>query len=139
MDARYAIDRKIASGGMATVYLGRGPGALGFERPVAIKVVHPHLLDAGTREHRTQAVLDEARITARIHHPNVVAVLDAVVQDDSVMIVMEYVEGLTVAGLIRSAGRAGERVPVDIALRVLGDALAGRTWPGPPDRRRRSG
>src|SRR3954471_10108566 len=117
MDARYAIERKIASGGMATVYLGRSTQS-GAEaraaRPVAIKICHPHLLEAGGREHRTQALLDEARIASRIHHPNVVAVLDVVVQDDSVMIVMEYVEGVTVAGLVRGAARVETPVPVDV-------------------------
>ena len=89
-EQRYEIVRKIAAGGMATVYLGRGVGALGFERPVAIKACHPHLLDAGDR---TQSVLDEARVAALIRHPNVVATLDVTLSGDSVMIVMEYVEG----------------------------------------------
>jgi serine/threonine-protein kinase len=126
-EQRYEIVRKLASGGMATVYLGRGVGALGFERPVAIKACHPHLLDAGPegRAHRTEAVLDEARIAARIHHPNVVATLDVALHAGSVMIVMEYVEGLTVAALIKAAGRDGEPVPVPIALRIVEDALAG--------------
>src|SRR4051812_20724475 len=117
MDVRYAIERKIASGGMATVYLGRAKAASGAReaaRPVALKICHPHLLDG---EHRTQALLDEARVASRIHHPNVVAVLDVVVQDDSVMIVMEYVEGVTVAGLVRGAARLDTRVPVGVALR----------------------
>jgi tRNA A-37 threonylcarbamoyl transferase component Bud32 len=126
-EQRYEIVRKIASGGMATVYLGRGVGALGFERPVAIKACHPHLLDAGPlgRAQRTEAVLDEARIAARIRHPNVVATLDVALHEGSVMIVMEYVEGLTVAALIKAAARADQRVPVAIALRVVEDALAG--------------
>ncbi|MDB4933795.1 MAG: serine/threonine protein kinase, partial [Labilithrix sp.] len=124
-EQRYEIVRKIASGGMATVYLGRGVGALGFERPVAIKACHPHLLDAGPPGDRTQSVLDEARIAARIRHPNVVATLDVALHEGSVMIVMEYVEGLTVAALIKAAVRADQPVPVPIALRIVEDALAG--------------
>lgn len=116
-EQRYAIDRKIASGGMASVYLARGVGPLGFERPVAIKACHPHLLDG---DDRRNAFLDEARVAARIHHPNVVATLDVVVHDGTVVIVMEYVEGLTVAGLLKQAP-----LPVQVALRVIGDALAG--------------
>ena len=121
-EQRYEIVRKIASGGMATVYLGRGVSALGFERPVAIKACHPHLLEAGDR---TQVVLEEARIAALIRHPNVVATLDVTLCDGSVMIVMEYVEGLTVAGLVKAAARADRPVPVSIALRIAEDALAG--------------
>jgi len=119
---RYAIDRKIASGGMATVFLGRQLGALGLDRRVAIKVCHPHLLES---EHRKDALLDEARIASRVQHPSVVSTLDVVEHDGSIMIVMEYVEGLTVAGLVRAAGRAGTPIPVGIALRVLEHALAG--------------
>ncbi len=119
---RYAIDRKIASGGHATVYLGRGLAPMGFERPVAIKVCHPHLLE-GVR--RPEALVDEARIAAKIRHPNVVSTLDVVVHDDTVMIVMEYVDGLTAAGLVRAAGRSDRPIPLPIALRVVCDALAG--------------
>jgi serine/threonine protein kinase len=121
-EQRYEIVRKIASGGMATVYLGRGVGALGFQRRVAIKACHPHLLDAGDR---TQSVLEEARVAALIRHPNVVATLDVALFDDAVMIVMEYVEGLTVAGLVKAAARADHPVPVAVALRIAEDALAG--------------
>lgn len=121
-EQRYEIVRKIAAGGMATVYLGRGIGALGFQRPVAIKACHPHLLDAGDR---TQSVLEEARVAALIRHPNVVATLDVALFDDAVMIVMEYVEGLTVAGLVKAAARADAPVPVAVALRIAEDALAG--------------
>lgn len=113
---RYALVRKIASGGMATVYLGRAPGPRGLERAVAIKVCHPHLLDA----HRRAALLDEARVAARIRHPNVVATLDTVPREGTVWIVMEHVDGLTVAGLVREGGLA-----FDVALRIALDALAG--------------
>jgi eukaryotic-like serine/threonine-protein kinase len=113
---RYALVRKIASGGMATVYLGRASRPLGHESVVAIKVCHPHLLDA----HRRAALLDEARVAARIRHPNVVATLDTVSRDDTVWIVMEHVDGLTVAGLLREGA-----LPVDLALSIAKDTLAG--------------
>lgn len=116
-EQRYAIDRKIASGGMASVYLARGVGPLGFERPVAIKACHPHL---ALGEERKQALLDEAKVAARIHHPNVVATLDVVVHAETVVIVMEYVEGLTLAGLLKHSA-----LSAPLALRVIGDALAG--------------
>ncbi len=123
-EQRYEIVRKIAAGGMATVYLGRGVGALGFERPVAIKACHPHLLGDEPGD-RAQSVLDEARVAALIRHPNVVATLDVTLTDGAVMIVMEYVEGLTVAGLVKAAARDDRVVPASIALRIAEDALAG--------------
>src|SRR3954463_13285223 len=70
---RHQILRLIASGGMASVYLGRTLGDAGFERVVAIKCCHPHLRN--NQEFATM-FLDEARLSAKIHHPNVVAVLD---------------------------------------------------------------
>lgn len=115
---RYAVDRKIASGGMATVYLGRALGAHGFERRVAIKACHPHLLDDEARRH---ALVDEARVAARIRHPNVVATLDVVPRDGSLLIVMEYVEGVTLAELLSNE----EPLPVPVALRIVLDVLAG--------------
>ena len=67
---RYEILTHLAAGGMATVFLGRVHGAAGFQRFVAIKRLHPHL--AADQQFMTM-FLDEARLAARIHHPNVVA------------------------------------------------------------------
>lgn len=114
---RYVVDTKLASGGMATVYLGRALGAHGFERTVAIKACHPHLLEDDAR---VSALVDEARAAARIRHPNVVAMLDVVPHEGSLLLVMEYVEGVTLADLLRDGPLA-----LPIALRVLLDVLAG--------------
>ncbi|MGH7294039.1 MAG: serine/threonine-protein kinase, partial [Polyangiaceae bacterium] len=68
--------------------------------------------------------LDEARLAARIRHHNVVATLD-VSDGDPLYLVMEYVEGCSLSALARAARHAGRRVPLDVALRVVCDALAG--------------
>ncbi len=118
----YKLLLPIASGGMATVFLARKRGAGGFERMVALKLTHAHLRnEPGWAED----LVEEAKLAARIRHPNVVQVLD--VEDDAagVFLVMEYVEGSTLAALMRHAQRTKERVPIDVALRVLCDALAG--------------
>src|SRR5436189_5057185 len=75
---RYAIFDEIASGGMATVHLARLAGPLGFSRVVAAKRLHPHLLDD---EDFKQMFLDEARLAARVRHPNVVPTLDVLVNE----------------------------------------------------------
>ena len=80
----------IGAGGMATVHIGRRVGAGGFARLVAIKRLHPHL--AAKRE-VVHAFLDEARIAARVTHPNVVSIHDVVLDGDEVLLVMEYVPG----------------------------------------------
>jgi len=66
---RYELLDTIASGGMATVHLGRAVGAGGFERLVAIKTMHPHL---SSEPDFVGMFLDEARLAARIRHPNVI-------------------------------------------------------------------
>jgi serine/threonine-protein kinase len=87
---RYDLGAELASGGMATVYLARYRGAMGLERIVAVKKVHPHL----AREQQfVDMFLDEARIAARIDHPYVCRVLDCGEMDDSYFLAMEYLAG----------------------------------------------
>jgi serine/threonine protein kinase len=107
---------------MATVYLGRISGAGGFQRFVGIKRLHPHL----AREPEfVQMFLDEARLAARIHHPNVVPILEIGTSEQGYYIVMEYVEGDTLAHLIASSVEMGQRLPVGVASRIVVDVLAG--------------
>jgi serine/threonine-protein kinase len=106
---------------MATVYVGKQVGVAGFERIVAIKCCHEHLR---LNEAFVAMFLQEARLAARIRHPNVVATLD-VSDGVPLYLVMEYVEGDSLWALARKASRSGQRLPVDIALRVMADSLAG--------------
>jgi serine/threonine-protein kinase len=113
---------ELATGGMATVYLGRLSGAGGFQRFVGIKRLHPHL----AREPEfIEMFLDEARLAARIHHPNVVPILEIGTSEQGYYIVMEYVEGDTLANLIARSVQGGRRVPVHVATRIIVDVLAG--------------
>jgi eukaryotic-like serine/threonine-protein kinase len=118
----YELILPIASGGMGTVYLARKRGPGGFEREVALKLTHSFLRDQS--EFAAQ-LIEEAKIASRIVHPNVVQVLD--VEDDvyGVFLVMQYVEGDTLGGLMQHALNQGQPVPADIAMRVLCDALTG--------------
>src|SRR5450432_2617929 len=87
---RYAIHAEIASGGMASVHYGRLLGPVGFSRTVAIKRLHPHF----SRDPEFVAMfLDEARLAARIRHPNVVQTIDIVATSGELFLVMEYVKG----------------------------------------------
>ena len=70
---RYWLCFELASGGMATVYLARMEGAQGFEKIVALKRVHPHLV---SERRYIEMFLDEARIASGITHPNVCSVFD---------------------------------------------------------------
>src|SRR4051794_22386362 len=83
---RYAIYDAIASGGMATVHVGRLVGTAGFLRTVAVKRLHAQF----TRDADLKAMfLDEARIASRIQHPNVVSTIDVVMRDDELLLVMD--------------------------------------------------
>ena len=106
---------------MATVFVGSKQGVAGFERLVAVKCCHPHLSED---EEFVTMFLDEARLAARIHHPNVVPTLD-VGYTDVLYLVMDYVEGGTVGALLRRASQTGTFVPMSIAIRVMVDALSG--------------
>src|SRR5262245_62053077 len=87
---RYVIRGELASGGMATVHLGRLIGPAGFTRNVAIKRLHPHL---AKDPQFVSSFVDEARLAACIQHPNVASTLDVVVADDEILVAMEYVHG----------------------------------------------
>jgi serine/threonine-protein kinase len=119
---RYELMGEIASGGMATVYLSRLTGMGGFQRFVAMKRLHPHL---ASEQEFVEMFLDEARIAARIHHPNVVPILEVGASAVGYYLVMEYIEGDTLARLLARAASSGKKLPVSIALRVAIDMLSG--------------
>jgi eukaryotic-like serine/threonine-protein kinase len=119
---RYALFDEIASGGMATVHLGRLLGTSGFSRTVAIKRLHPHI--AKDSEFREQ-FLDEARMAARISHPNVVQTLDVLALDGELFLVMEYVHGESLAQLLRSTRANRQHIPYRIVAHIMADALHG--------------
>ncbi|MEZ4226192.1 MAG: serine/threonine-protein kinase [Polyangiaceae bacterium] len=119
---RYELLLELASGGMATVYIGRQFGAGGFERLVAIKRMHPHV----AREPELAAsFMDEARIASLIRHPNVVNVHDVHDADGEHLLVMDFVEGASLATVMRFARKRRERISRPAALRILVDALQG--------------
>jgi formylglycine-generating enzyme required for sulfatase activity len=119
---RYAIHGEIASGGMATVHYGRLLGPIGFSRPVAIKRLHPQF----AREDNVRSMfIDEARLAARIHHPNVVQTLDVIEEGSNLLLVMEYVNGEPLGKLARACRKQREHVPVPIALAIMASALHG--------------
>ena len=119
---RYVLHDPIASGGMATVHFGRMLGPAGFTRTVAIKRLHPHL--ARDPDFVTM-FLDEARLAARVQHPNVIATLDIVATCGEVFLVMDYVKGDALSGLLRAARRSNTAVPPGVLSSVLCGVLHG--------------
>jgi serine/threonine-protein kinase len=119
---RYELLCPIASGGMATVWLARLRGKRGFEKLFAIKTIRTELVD----DPRFQEMfLDEARIASGIQHPNVAQILDLGEQQDVLFIVMEWVDGDSLAKVRKLVTKRGHRLPIGVVLRVLADACAG--------------
>ncbi len=118
----YAMHGAIAAGGMATVHVGRLLGPGGFTRRVAIKRLHPQL---SSNEEMAAMFAEEARLSARIIHANVVPVLDVVSADGELLLVMEYVHGESLSRLLLHARKDGRPLPVAIAAAVVADALHG--------------
>ncbi len=117
---RYALHGAIAAGGMATVHFGRLLGPVGFSRTVAIKRLHAQY--AADPEF-VSMFLDEARLAARIRHPNVVPTLDVVAIEGELFLVMEYVAGESLAKLTRS--QQGRRPSMRIISSVMAGTLHG--------------
>jgi serine/threonine-protein kinase len=107
---------------MATVHFGRLVGHGGFARPVAIKRLHRQF---ARDPEFVNMFLDEARLAARVAHPNVVQTLDIVASADEVFLVMEYVHGATLAQLVRAVGKRRERIPPMIAIGIVCGILHG--------------
>ena len=122
LHGRYELIHRLGHGGMASVYLGRAIGTAGFERLVAVKVIHPHLAN---EVEFVDMFLDEARIAAKIHHPNVCEILDLGDDEGLYFMVMEYVEGETLSSLVRQLRKREEKLPVACALQIAADACRG--------------
>jgi eukaryotic-like serine/threonine-protein kinase len=111
---RYRVERMLGQGGMAAVYLAHDAE---LERPVAIKVLAEHL---ASDEAFRQRFLREARMAAKLSHPNIVHVYDQGEEDGRPFIVMEYVEGMTLGDELRENGPLAPARVVDLGLQICG-------------------
>ena len=117
----YELLTPIGAGGMATVYLGLAAAEDGSDKRVAVK-----LINAFDDEQQVgEGVMREAKVAARIRHPNVVPMLDVGQDAFGFYLVMEYVDGDTLAGLTRLARKKNVTLPAPVKLRILSDALLG--------------
>ena len=116
----YRLAKKLATGGMADLFLAVRQGAGGFERLVVIKSLLPHLLE----QEATRALfLQEGRIGGRVEHANVVRVLDADVAEGRPFLVLEYVAGANLDELVAHGGESA--LSADEAARCIADAAHG--------------
>ncbi len=117
---RFQLLAELGRGGMARVYLAVARGPANFEKLLAVKLLREEL--AGDPE-LVSMFLDEARLAARLNHPNIVQTYEAGREGEHCFLVMDYLEGPSLAGLLRQAGRGA--MPLDLHVMVLAEVLAG--------------
>jgi serine/threonine protein kinase len=109
----YELLERIGIGGMAEVYRANSLGAEGFERPIAIKRILPHL---ATDDDFVKMFIDEAKIAVQLSHPNIVGIFDLGRFGDDYFIAMELVHGRDLRQIQDREAQLGRRMPLEIAL-----------------------
>ena len=122
---RYRVIERLASGGMAEVFLAESAGIEGFKKLVAIKRVLPHLSE---KKRFIAMFLDEARLSAHLSHSNVAQVFDIGVGDNAYFIVMEYVDGSDLKAVIEYVQRNGRTIPIEAACFIAAKICEGLTY-----------
>jgi serine/threonine protein kinase/tetratricopeptide (TPR) repeat protein len=119
---RYDVIRRLGAGGMAEVYLARSRGAEGVQKLVVVKRILPaHHQSPRMR----QMFIDEARLSMRLNHPNIVQVFDFNETDGGFLLCMEFVEGLDLGRLMSAAKQRGQRLPPWVGAYIVMEAARG--------------
>ena len=113
---KYTLVAKLATGGMGEIFLAKLSGMAGFEKLVVIKRLLPHLAEDA---HFVTMLLDEARIAARLSHPNVCQVHDLGEVDGQYYIAMEYLEGVPCSQMLKLARRHDEHLEIGLSCSIL--------------------
>src|SRR6266542_6000243 len=121
-EGKYRVLVELGQGGTANVYLAvaRGPG--GFNKLVVLKALKRDL--SNDPEFRNM-FLNEARLAARLNHPNVVQTNEVFEEDGRPIIVMEYLEGATLSRIVSRSRQRGQPMPLAMHLRIICEALSG--------------
>lgn len=122
---RYRVVERLASGGMAEVFIAESAGIEGFKKRVAIKRVLPSLSE---KKRFISMFLDEARLSAHLSHSNCVQVFDIGVGDNAYFIVMEYVDGADLKAIIDYQKNAGRTFPMEVAVLIAVRICEGLTY-----------
>jgi eukaryotic-like serine/threonine-protein kinase len=112
---RYRLIRRIGKGGMAEAFLAVLEGAKGFRRKCVVKRIRP---DKAASTNFTQMFADEARITAALHHPNIVQVYEFGEVGNLFFLTMEYLDGRTLAALLDGLHARGLLMPINMAAHI---------------------
>ena len=116
---RYTLVKKLATGGMAEIWLARQRGLAGFNRFVVIKKILSHLSE---QETFVRMFLDEARTSAQLNHPNIVQIYDLGQEGESYYIAMEFIAGENLAAIAWRGMKRGRPFSPAFAARTIADA-----------------
>ncbi len=122
---KYRVIKRLEAGGMAEVYLGEAVSVQGFKKRVAIKRVLPHLAQ---NESFIEMFLDEARLSARLNHANIVSVFDISKREDTYFLIMEFVEGVNLKRIMESLTKRGQRMRLGEAIFLCIEACRGLSY-----------
>ncbi|MFO0595451.1 MAG: serine/threonine-protein kinase [Myxococcaceae bacterium] len=118
---RYRVERRLASGGMAEIFVAWQLGPGGFERKVALKRLLPELAED---PRHAASLLDEASITARLSHPNIARIFEVGLEGGQHFIAMEFVDGPPLRALLAVCRKHAEPPPLDVWLGIAQALLA---------------
>ncbi|MHA7632542.1 protein kinase domain-containing protein [Corallococcus sp. M7] len=119
---KYQLVRKLASGGMAEVFLAKAAGPRGFEKTLVLKRILPHLAED---EAFVEMFLGEAQLAARLDHPNVVQIFDFGEVDGSYFLAMEYIDGPTLRRLVKRSMELKQPLPLGVCAKMVAAAAEG--------------
>ena len=119
---RYRIERFLARGGMAEVFVGKAEGPGGFEKNVVIKRILPELV---AEDRFVSMFLAEARLAAQLNHPNIVQVFDFGQQDGMYFLAMEYIQGESLRAILQAYENQGRLLPPAICAHVIAGVCEG--------------
>ena len=108
----YRLVRQIAVGGMAEIHLAKTKGIAGFEKYVALKMIHPNFAED---EQFIQMLVDEAKIAVQLNHANIAQTFDLGRVDETFYITMEYVDGADLYKILRMASEIDSDMPLEVA------------------------
>ena len=121
----YYLVKLIAIGGMAEIYLATTKGLAGFEKQLALKVIHPDYADDNRF---VQMLVDEAKITVKLNHPNIAQTFDLGKIENCYFISMEFVDGADFFQVLKRTSELRDDFPVESALLVVSEALCGLSY-----------
>jgi serine/threonine-protein kinase len=119
---KYTLIRKLATGGMAEVFLARAEGPMGFQKKLVVKRILPHF---GEDQNFINMFLSEARLAAELNHPNVVQIFDFGQADGTYFIAMEFIDGPNLRALNKAARETVGPISLPLCARIIALAAEG--------------